>query len=616
MSEFNVLDMANQYAEENDTDIDSLFKKPQAQDQNENQELPEPIKKSKRQPWVPNKDLLDGMDELTAGPVTYDKSEIKSDDDGPKKNISDENAKKDAENAKEELTRIAINLEAAKKRNGIKNLQIPPGQYHAVLTAAAADTDYERAQSKLDEILKEIIKLYPGFIKDWIDGAPPSSIDDLPDQVKEQVKQNNPVEDNKVEIKEVIEEQKNDNMDQSDDKTKITITSDNADEISFSQDDFKKVKESRTIELNIVETSDIEFSQIEELDTNDVDKVLESYQCKTNQIESVLPASKYKASFSGLTYTEVLDLTYATTTSDIESEHKKWTICFNHIKNPSIGPFVPYRQYYDPIKKKRITMGDHDILPNYIKKSDVHEVSAYEDFLRKTSYLDLNFMLWKILCATSLNQEILTVKCDCGKLHEHLYRPNDLLIIDSVSPVVLEEMEKTNKASTSEEIFSNYKSSMINTLNSVKLVSSGFNVVFGHLSAYDFLTDAYGIAAQAEEDLDEEDIVRTSIPLLLKSIKAFLIPIDNPVPGGPKYRKISGARNVLKVISSLDEYDWKTIVELTRMMIQPYTFNFILRDVVCPACKRKITIPIENVHDLLFMTAQSLAKVQVVLTKN
>ena len=97
---------------------------------------------------------------------------------------------------------------------------------------------------------------------------------------------------------------------------------------------------------------------------------------------------------------------------------------------------------------------------------------------------------------------------------------------------------------------------------------------------------------------------------MLRSIKEFLIPKDNG-----KYGRIKGADNVLKVIDSLDEIDWQTVFEISKMMTEPYDFKYSFQNLVCPSCHNRSSIDIENMTQLLFIVAQSLSSVQVVLKR-
>lgn len=633
---FSVLDMADSYAAANDIDPSEIFKKhpvsgkvkaesENAENTNPNETKPNETHKAPKKDWMPDPSLLEGMNEFS-GPVTYAKDEIKTDDiDKSLKNIADDNAIKDSIESMNELQRKQANIEIAKKRHGIKNFQIPQGPYHASIFAAAGDTNHTRAQEKLDQIFNEIKESYPEFILEWDDEAKNHKIhqpegnghkstgiiNDLPD---------NKIEDNTQVTEEDASEQKPLDSNEDTNDVKVVIDKSQLNEVAWSPEEISKIKKSRTVELNIVETSPIEYSEIQDVDSNMVDMVLAPYQRKFNDVSVALPGSRYRATITGLPYPELTDLATSVEMNSIDAERKKWSICFNHVKNQNIGPWDEYQWYIDPITKKRIQIGLNDLAPNHIPPAEVHRVSKFDDFLMKTSYVDLEYMIWKILCATAMENEIIAITChakhngkECGKTYDWVYNPAELLRMDLINPAILDEMKVTGEASTKEDILNNYNTSPLRTNSTVKLNSSGLSVVFGHISAYTYLNEVFGLAETLNAMIEAEDpssISKGYNILMLKSIKAFLV----PQPDG-KYARITGAENILKVIESLDEIDWQTLFEISKMMTEPYEFKYSFQNLVCPNCHNRSSIDIENMTQLLFIVAQSLSSVQVVLKR-
>ena len=635
---FSVLDMAENYAAANQMDVSEIFKSDDTSDKKiddtvenvsetadnidtEKNIEPKSEKTSKKGPWMPDPSLTEGMDEF-AGPVTYSKDEIRMEsDDKMLRNISDDNAIKDSIETKNELDRKQANIEVAKKRHGIKNFQIPPGPYHVTIFAAAGDTNYNRAQEKLDEIFNEIKEVHPEFILDWIDKKPDdikqpdeneshkniAIIDDIPESVKDEVS----TMDNSI----------INNIDSnSNDEVKVVIDKTQLPEVSWSEEDIEKIRKSRTVELNIVETTPIEYSEIQDIDSNMVDLVLAPYQRKYNDTAVVLPASRYRATFTGLSYAELTDLMTSHELNSIDAERKKWSICFNHIHNQSIGPWEEYKWYIDPLSKKKIIIPINHNAPNDIPPSEIHTVYKFDDFLMKTSHMDLDFMIWKILCATAMETEIISITChakhngkDCNNTYDWVYNPAELLRMDLINPAVLEEMRVTGEVATKEEILNNYNNSPVRLNSTVKLKSSGIYVVFGHISGYEYLNDIFSLGEDLNSMIEAEDPSSFSKGFnitMLRSIKAFLIPQENG-----KFGRITGGDNILKVIESLDEFDWQTMMEITKTMIDPYDFKYSFQNLVCPKCHNRSSIDVENMTRLLFIVAQSLSSVQVVLKK-
>ena len=639
---FSVLDMAEDYASANQIDVSEIFKNDsdnmddttditsEAVDEVGAEENVEAITETKttkttKTPWMPDPSLTEGMEEF-GGPVTYAKDEIRTESlDKSLKNISDDNAIKDSIETKNELDRKQSNIEAAKQRHGIKNFQIPPGPYHATIFAAAGDTNYDRAQNKLDEIFNEIKEIHPEFILEWVDKNKNVNIQQpdensahkniaMIDDIPESATTEPIVTDDLTNINENINDNINDN------EVKVVIDKTQLPEVSWSEEDIEKIRKSRTVELNIVETTPIEYSEIQDIDSNMVDLVLAPYQRKYNDTAVVLPASRYRATFTGLSYAELTDLMTSHELNSIDAERKKWSICFNHIHNQSIGPWEEYKWYIDPLSKKKVTIPINHNAPNDIPPSEIHKVYKFDDFLMKTSHMDLDFMIWKILCATAMETEIISITChakhngkDCNNTYDWVYNPSELLRMDLINPAVLEEMRITGEVATKEEILNNYNNSPVRLNSTVKLKSSGIYVIFGHISGYEYLNDIFSLGEELNSMIEAEDPSSFSKGFnitMLRSIKAFLIPQENG-----KFGRITGGENILKVIESLDEFDWQTMLEITKTMIDPYNFKYSFQNLVCPKCHNRSSIDVENMTRLLFIVAQSLSSVQVVLKK-
>lgn len=623
-SQFNVLDMAQDYADNNEIDVSDIFNSPDPVEKSiddtpvddtliEKEKAPE---KKEKKAWKPD---ISDMPEMNQAPITYSKDEYVEKRDTQLKNIMDDDAQQEALDAQSQIERQYTNIEAAKKRHGIIKLQIPPGPLYVAMMSAAIDTNYQRGQKHLDDVFNELFKEHPEFVLEWAPGyGPDAKTNEAPitDETQKTVTQASetvettakvPLEITKTPVEDV-------------DTTTINIDKTNLPQISWSAEEVEKIKRSRTVNLNIIEHENLEFTEIKDLNTNDIDAVLSQYQRKTSDIVAALPASKYRATFTGLSYTEVIDLNASVEMNSLDSERKKWSIAFNHIHNQSIGPWEEYQWYIDPNTKKKVRIAYTATLPVSLSNVELHVVTKFDDFLMKTSFMDLDFILWKILCATSMSKEIITIDChhvgkngqECGNTYDWIYSPEELLMMDSVNPQVAEEMKETGTASTKDEITRVYNSSMLRTNSAVKLPHRGFQVAFGHISAYEYLNNVFGKIKELEDE-DENDPTIASKGInytTLSVIKSFIIEYPDGTIG-----KISGPDNILKVLTSLDEVDWLVIAEIVRMVLEPYQFRWALRDIVCPKCKNRSNIAINDMSRLLFIVARSLESVQVTLSR-
>lgn len=618
---FSVLDMAAAYAEDDGGDESDLFAQPIHTTPAEEAPIEaSPVTETpkKKKPWTPDAGLLDEMPELQARPVTFSKEELEQEENnGFMKNIADDEATDLARKSMDVMERAAMNIEDAKRRNGIKYLQIPPeagdrpGQYHASLMAAAEDDDYKRGQQNIDKLLEDIKQTHPEYII-YEDKTPttPSGTDfrNTGDDIIELPSDAQIVTD---ETEEVPASQEND----SEKEVKIIIDKRQVTDVSFTPEELEKIRKSRTIELNIVEGDTIEFGEIEEVEGGVVDQILEQYHAKVNSIEAALPASKYRCTFVGLSYPEVMDLSNSNRVNNLDGEWLMWSIIFNHLKNPSIGPFEEWDWYIDPKTNKRVEVHHPAKVPNNIPRDSVFHVSKFHDFLMKTSYKDQQFMIWKILCATAMDKEIINVVCrskingtECGHSYDWIYSPSELIQMDQINEAVLDDMKKTAESMGS-QIMTQYKTSPLIANNTVTLKSSGFRMVYGHVSAYDYLTDIYEKINVDEEDMKSDPgMASTTLNAnMLPAIKAILIPM-----GDGKFSKVSKPDDILKILKTLDEVDWQSLATVAGMIIDPYEITFAL-DVQCPKCHSKALIPIQDLSRLLFIIARSLTSVQVEL---
>lgn len=549
--------------------------------------------KSKKAPWTPSADILADLPESKAQPVIYDKDEIIVErgapiNGGDEANIKQGNAVIGA------LQRQYNNIEEAKARHHIKYLRIPHGELETKFHIAAENTDYDAAQAALDELLDIVENEAPYMILARTDDyvapetdIPVSSTDDTPVMSEEEMK--------------------------NDDICTVIINKKDAAQIAWTEEEAAKIKRSRTIELKIVESKDLQIGNIEDVEDDAIDSILSTYERSVAEVSAALPASHYRATFTGLTYAEVIDLSTATDLDNYDGERKKWSIAFNHIKNQTIGPWEEYKLYRDPVTKKMVKAKTLSTIPPEVSSADIHEVSKFEDFMRKTSYMDLEFIIWKILCATTMGTEIVNIKCNvCNHSYDYVYRPEEMLRVERMDPAVLDDIKAVATADSRQEIMALYESGPVCNSNYIDLPNSKYKVIYGHVSAYEYLEHIYSkvkdLEAEMEDMQDGMVLSKMFSYTMLPMIKSFLL------PSGNGWKRISGADNIIKVIDTLDEVDYRAIMEISRLAKEPYTLEFSIKDAMCPQCKSKSDIEINNMTTLLFIVARSLASVSVSLS--
>ena len=569
--------------------------------------------KEKKREWTPDAKVLNEMPELAAKPITYSKEEFKAKDDKSLKNFTDESAKEDAKMTVTEMRTKNANIDKVMRKLGIKKLSIPDDNlegktYRFRILNAASDPKSDIAEDHLTKIFTEMMKEFPEFILEKYSDEP------KPDQsVKDgQVIDNLVTTDLSQNIEKKEEEPKQVNEDQVD----IIIDKKDAPELTFSDEEIDKIKKARTIRLQIVDDMDLKFNSIEEEDDiNVIDNVLNAYRKKIKDVSAVLPASRYRCSIRGLTFTELMDISYQSELNDQDRLRKIWTMIYDHIINPSV-PFEEYRYYIDPKTHKEVKITP-EMNTNEISENDIKTRSRFEDFMRKTASADFQFLIWKVICATSLDSELISITCNneidgkpCGNRYDWIYSPADLLDMNSISKEILANMEETANATTPEAIMKSFNESLVNKVNTVELPSSKIKVLFGHISAYDFTNTLFKVYEKLDEE-ESNSIDKEALSGILQAVKGFLIPKDDK----GNYMKVVNPEGIIKIYHTLNEIDYFTILEIVKMVVFPFQFKFRIKDTKCQRCKKVQDVDVDNLSDLLFLVSQAMNQTQITLKK-
>ena len=358
--------------------------------------------------WTPDEEDTKSLAELNRSSlgIMVDKDKYTEKEDTTLRDVAEDHAIEDGAAAVDDLMIKTQAIEASKKRLHIVKLAIEDPAEHAAIFAIASDTNIQRRDEQLDARIKAYVEKFPSAVLEWEPWYGPNVKvvkNDLepvePTPVTEVIPAQPTVDEahTKEEDMEIISKATQ-NLEKIPDavidKTVVRVNKEDVPHIFWDQEDVDKIKKSRKVELDIIE-----------LDENAIDGVLSQYTRKMNDVSSPLPASKYRATFTGLSYPEILDLSQSQELNTVDGLKKKWTIAFNHTKNPSIGQFKPFRYYIDPSTKKKIHLNAGEPVPEGAK---LEYGDAFDDFLKKTSFLDLDFILWKILCATTMENEVIS----------------------------------------------------------------------------------------------------------------------------------------------------------------------------------------------------------------
>lgn len=325
-----------------------------------------------------------------------------------------------------------------------------------------------------------------------------------------------------------------------------------------------------------------------------------------NDVSVTLPMSGYRCTMRSVNWYDFISLTAPSANNGVDSEIKKWSVIYKHIKNPSIGNF-----------------------------------ENFEDFLKKTKYQDRELLMWGILVATSDEEETLDIKCNNPDCENHIkvkYSPRTITKTDKdLEPAWY---EKAKIAAPGEEAKSVWEEAN-SRKTSYTLPHSGIEVELSESSAYDFvnkklrlINDLYKRYRPNDTNSEGlanvgEDLSMIEFDYLVANalyIESFTVtPKD---ANGNPYLDDNG--NIIKYC-----YDkWETIEQIITEVLdgedsailmkliqdaqsKSSPISFRVENIICPECgKERPYIQIDDIgQTLLFQLSRRFGDIKINLNK-
>lgn len=181
--------------------------------------------------------------------------------------------------------------------------------------------------------------------------------------------------------------------------------------------------DNRQINVTVTRVSDADIQAMNIIENGDIPTVISEYDPDLNDVPVTLAASAYRCVLGSINWFNIMRFSAAISGNDSDSENKKWSIIYKHVKNPSIGNFADY-----------------------------------EDFLKKTKYADLNMLSWALLTASSEEQVEVELECnECGHGYVYKYSPRTIAHIDDKR--VNDQYLITHQVSLGDEAIAHWKKS-------------------------------------------------------------------------------------------------------------------------------------------------------------
>ena len=388
------------------------------------------------------------------------------------------------------------------------------------------------------------------------------------------------------------ESPKDEKEDKSEEPATINITVEKNTPVTVNVDESIVSQMSRSNEINVhvKEVSEKELMATTIVENSNRDGIISVYDSGINDVPVTLPLSAYRCVMRPINWFDFIRLTAPTSQNAPDNELKKWSVIYEHIKNPSIGEF-----------------------------------KDFDDFLKKTKYQDRELLMWGLLVATSDDVEPLTIKCGNPKCKNPIkikYNPRNLVHLDeSLIPSWYDDCHNATVGDAAYKIWESVNSRR----KRYKLPNTGIIAEVNEPSAYEFITVKLPLmqelykryrpeGSMTEVDMNDPSMVEFDY-LSTNALFVSALTIVREENGKRKEYRFTNWEDIEKIVTTgLDAEDsgiLLKIIEKTRTNVSPVAFR--IDNVDCPVCGRhEEYIPISDIGStLLFQVSRRLSNTQI-----
>jgi hypothetical protein len=346
-------------------------------------------------------------------------------------------------------------------------------------------------------------------------------------------------------------------------------------DFKFTDEEKEKLFTSTEIRLKEVEEVDLSTIKIKKREKSFIDSVNE-FQISSSKVPVVFPASRFKAYMTGLSYGEMGDISLNSENVTFDQIHKKLTVIYNKMSNPSIGKF-----------------------------------ENFEDFLRKFSYMDIDLAVYGLVVATFPEVDDITLTCNnntCKQGFNHKFSPRTLIRFDKCDKKFLEAMRDVIDC-PAEDALSLSEESPTRTHKRIKLPMSNFIIEIGIASSYDYLyTIVDNLVGEKFKELHPDDV--NGILQLNSTLLGLIRTVYVPDVDG-EYVEYDDFEDMINALYHIKPEEVAILSSLLTKFTESYTVNFELFDIVCPHCGAKTEVIPLDVNYLVFLKYQRLMSTEV-----
>ena len=370
----------------------------------------------------------------------------------------------------------------------------------------------------------------------------------------------------------------------------ITVEKNNPVTVKIDENVISQTTLTNEINIHVKEVSEKDLLKTTIVENSNQEGIITKYDSGINDVPITLPLSAYRCVMRPINWFDFIKLTAPTSQNAPDNELKRWSVIYDHMKNPSIGEF-----------------------------------KDFEDFMKKTKYQDREILMWGLLVATADQEEGLTIKCGNPKCRNPIkikYDPRTIVHLDESK--LPKWYVPAHEASVGDEALKVWEAAN-NKRTRYKLPNTGIIAEVNEPSAYEFvnvklplINDLYK-KDRAEGTMNENDLNVPSMAefdyLSTNALFISALTIVREENGKTKEYRFTNWEDIEKIITeSLDAEDsgiLLKIIEKSREKSSPISFR--VENIDCPVCGRhEDYIPINDIgNTLLFQVSRRLGNTQI-----
>ena len=334
------------------------------------------------------------------------------------------------------------------------------------------------------------------------------------------------------------------------------------------------------VNVNVIKVSNEEiFAGKKIIENSDKPGIIRDFTSTMSDVQFTLPASGFRATMTGINWFDALGLADVAGKTEQDKAIEQWSMFYKHMKNVSIGEFTDF-----------------------------------EDFLKKTKYVDASVIMWALLTATTGDEEEFGYTCTnekCEKTFAIKYNPHSVAHINESN--ITDEYFRASKASPGQEALDVFHEMGGHHLY-YTLPDSGAILELSQPSAYDMIQkklrtqDKLQKQLKAEyEEVEDKDSYQGARLQFLMGINQFIdsIIIPGPTENDPKY-KYTTWDDIVKILTNLSWKDTNMLSPLMTALAKRFAspIDMYVEDVTCPHCGKHLQrLYITNIQSQLLFNA-------------